>query len=114
MWENQIANLGITLITGFIICLTALLMKKNPPRKINSFIGYRTKRSMKNQLLWDEANKYSSEMMLKYGIIFVVIGLLLSILFDGIIITFTIFGILISCIILMIIKVEKRLKNLDK
>ena len=38
----------------------AWVLKKFPPKKINHLYGYRTNRSMKSQLAWESANKYSS------------------------------------------------------
>ncbi|MFF2912422.1 SdpI family protein [Paenibacillus sp. NPDC057934] len=55
---------------GLIIYGARLTVKKKPPKKINSLYGYRTKRSMKNQLLWDEANRYSAELMIRYGLVY--------------------------------------------
>ena len=43
----------------------AFIFYKYPPKKINHFYGYRTKRSMANPEIWKDANSYSSLMMLK-------------------------------------------------
>ena len=94
--------------------MAGLIVKKNPPEMINSLYGYRTKRSMKNQLLWDEANKYSAEIMMRYGLVYALIGSILSVLFEGMYISFVIFGLLLIPITLLIIKTEKRLKELDE
>lgn len=48
-----------------IISLVAIIIAKVvPPRRINSWYGYRTKRSMKNQRTWDFAQKYSTTKIL--------------------------------------------------
>jgi uncharacterized membrane protein len=47
-----------------------------PPEKINTGYGYRTKASMRNQQTWDEANRYSSRLMLFCGLALLIIGLL--------------------------------------
>jgi uncharacterized membrane protein len=52
------------IFTGAVLLAVGLLMKLLPPKKINSFYGYRTARSMKSQLAWDEANSYSADLML--------------------------------------------------
>lgn len=36
-----------------------LIFQQYPPKKINWFYGYRTKRSMRNETTWQEANRYS-------------------------------------------------------
>ena len=114
MEDSQIGSLIISLLIGLIIYVAGLIVKKNPPEMINSLYGYRTKRSMKNQLLWDEANKYSAEIMMRYGLVYALIGLILSVLFEGIYISFVIFGLILIPITLLIIKTEKRLKELDE
>lgn len=114
MEESQIGGLIISIVTGLIFYVTGLFIKKNPPKMINSLFGYRTKRSMKNQLLWDEANKYSAEIMMRYGLAYALISSILSVLFEGIYITFVILGLILVPITLMIIKIENRLKELDE
>ena len=114
MEDSQIGSLIISLLIGLIIYVAGLIVKKNPPEMINSLYGYRTKRSMKNQLLWDEANKYSAEIMMRYGLVYSLIGSILSVLFEGMYISFVIFGLILIPITLLIIKTEKRLKELDE
>lgn len=43
--------------------LLAWVVKRYPPKRINQLYGYRTNRSMKNQEIWDEANRYSASLM---------------------------------------------------
>ena len=52
---------------GLILLLSWFFYKK-PPKNINSIYGYRTMRSMKNQQMWDEANRYSAVFSLKLGL----------------------------------------------
>lgn len=52
--------LFVHFIMGPLLLIIALLIKRFPPRKINAFYGYRTRRSMQSQKAWDEANAYSS------------------------------------------------------
>lgn len=59
-----------------IIC--GLVTKKFPPRKINSFYGYRTTKSMKNDENWQAAQKYMSVFFIKYSIASLTMGILLS------------------------------------
>ena len=51
-------------------------MTKFPPKKINSFYGYRTLNSMKSQQAWDFSQKYSAKEMIKSGIILALFSLL--------------------------------------
>lgn len=48
-----------------ILCLVGKFLKDDPIKKINSFGGYRTKKSMANQYNWDVAQKKAFELMYK-------------------------------------------------
>ena len=39
-------------IIPLLITFVGFLMYKNPPKKINWFLGYRTIKSMKNEKIW--------------------------------------------------------------
>ncbi|OBZ16315.1 hypothetical protein A8L34_26925 [Bacillus sp. FJAT-27264] len=114
MNDSQIVSLISTLLIGLIICVTGLIVKKKPPKTINSLYGYRTRRSMKNQLLWDEANRYSAELMIRYGLAYALIGLILNLLFEGTYLSLVITGLIFVPVTLLIVKTENRLKELDE
>lgn len=48
------------LLLGPLLLVLAFIYKKFPPKKINSFYGYRTPRSMRSQESWDCANLFSA------------------------------------------------------
>lgn len=50
---------------AFMLIL-AYVIRTKPPKQINHIYGYRTSRSMKNKQTWDTANKFSSELMLRF------------------------------------------------
>lgn len=56
------------------------LIFRNVTTKINYIYGYRTVRSMKNQDTWDYANKYFGLISIRMGIVFSIIGLIISFL----------------------------------
>lgn len=56
-------DLIIHLIISPPLLVIGYLFMRFPPKKINSFYGYRTPRSMRSQEAWDFANKYSSALM---------------------------------------------------
>ena len=58
-------------IVAFFIILVSFIFKLLPPKRINSIYGYRTPRSMKNQDTWNEANKFSSNLMLAISLLFI-------------------------------------------
>ncbi|MBJ8069174.1 MULTISPECIES: SdpI family protein [Bacillus] len=111
---DVLVNIGMSILIGVIFILAALILQKNPPTDINAAYGYRTKRSMKNKELWDAGNRYSAEVMKQNGFIMMLIGSVISILFRY---THTMIAIMIVMLLLIIrlfIRVEKRLKILEK
>ncbi|KQL55210.1 hypothetical protein AN964_17960 [Heyndrickxia shackletonii] len=112
--DTILINVGMSILIGMIFIICGLILLYKPPKDINGLYGYRTKRSMKNMTLWQEGNKYSAKLLIKYGI---------SIMFLGIIISFIITKVeyallIIICLmilasIILILTVEKRLKQLE-
>ncbi len=47
-------------VYGLPLVIIGYIYKMRPPKKINHIYGYRTRRSMKNQQVWDYANKIRS------------------------------------------------------
>ncbi len=61
-------------LVGGLITLLGVVFYLFPPKKINPYYGYRTKRSMRNQQTWDAANKYSTVLMILAGILTLISG----------------------------------------
>ena len=59
----------VMLITPLTMVGFGLVFLKNPPKSINSFYGYRTKRSMKNQDTWDFAHHVCGKIWLVCGLV---------------------------------------------
>ncbi|HTN07185.1 SdpI family protein [Agriterribacter sp.] len=57
----------VTGVTGCTLIVMSMITLFYPPKKINSTYGYRTKASMRNPQTWEEANRYSSKLMLLCG-----------------------------------------------
>lgn len=57
---------------GFMLCsiFVVMLLRFVKPGKNNSFVGYRTPLSMKNEETWREANRYSARIQIWVSIIF--------------------------------------------
>ncbi len=68
-------TLIIPFLTGIIFVVTALITLRFPPKKINYLYGYRTTASMKNQQVWDFAQRYSGIKMVQSGLALVAISL---------------------------------------
>ena len=56
------------LLCPAIMLGTGIWMMKDPPRKINALLGYRTTMSMKNDDTWDFANRYAGTLYWKWGL----------------------------------------------
>ncbi|AJH00417.1 SdpI/YhfL protein family [Clostridium beijerinckii] len=68
-----LGNLG----PSIVFLVVGIILKLWPPKEVNSFYGYRTSFSKKNNDVWKEANSYSGTMMIA--------GAILSIIFSTII-----------------------------
>lgn len=90
--EFLIAN-----INGILITVIGWVYTKYPPKKINQLYGYRTRRSMANQEIWNVANILGAKMMLCLGISLLVFGSMLFSLYSNVnILMFTTFILLIG------------------
>ncbi len=71
------------LCSGILIPLTMIIggrmMWKHCPKEINGFIGYRTKRSMKNKDTWKFAHEYCGKLWWRIGWIVLVPSLVVYI-----------------------------------
>lgn len=82
-----------------------------PPKAINSFYGYRTKKSVKNKENWDFANRTFTNYLLKFSLLLVIIQILIWFLLGGV------YSVMISSFIWVIILIlsvyltEKKMKN---
>jgi len=100
-----------------LILVIGYLMFEYPPKKINWFIGYRTRKSMKNEDDWKFANQYCGKLWIKTGLIMLVMTLILFVLFYLNIIKYTenllaIFVLVqVAIIVFPIFIVESKIKN---
>jgi uncharacterized membrane protein len=62
--------------TGFLFVIVAAITLVFPPKKINLLYGYRTRASMKNQQVWDFAQRYSGVKMAQIGLVLMAFSLL--------------------------------------
>ena len=59
------------LITPLIMAGFGLLFMKKPPKSINDFYGYRTRRSMRNQDTWNFAHQHFGKLWLVCGLVII-------------------------------------------
>jgi uncharacterized membrane protein len=64
------------LVTGAIFLIAGIITYLFPPKKINSFYGYRTSKSMRNHENWTFAQKYSSVKMVQTSLFLLLISCL--------------------------------------
>lgn len=104
-------------VIPILILLAGYLMFKFPPKKINWFIGYRTRKSMKNEEYWNLANHYCGKVWIITGLIMFIITLIMFAIFYLNVISWTenllsaLILIQVAIIILPIFIVENKLKN---
>jgi uncharacterized membrane protein len=67
-------TLFISFLVGFIFLISAIITLIFPPKKINYLYGYRTPASMKNQEVWDFAQRYSGLKMVQAGVFLMLVS----------------------------------------
>lgn len=98
-------------LVGLAFSIAAFITMKFPPKKINGIYGYRTSRSMKSQDNWDIAQRYSSRLMLKQGLVMLVIGgLLIALPIPEEVSAVISVALLITSVIVLFVQTEKKLK----
>ena len=103
-----------SLMLGGIFLIAGLITKLFPPKKINHFYGYRTRRSMKSQANWDFAQHYAPREMLRGG--WIIIAFALSgMVFPSSILTDTIAGLILmtSIFVALIVRTELAIKRYE-
>lgn len=67
--------LFIDLVLPLIMLVSSFFFVKGGPKNINSLVGYRTERSMKNKDTWKFAHQYCGKLWRKIGLVFIIITL---------------------------------------
>ena len=98
-------------LVGLAFSVAAFVTMKFPPKKINGIYGYRTSRSMKSQENWDIAQRYSSRLMLKQGLVMLAIGgMLIALPIPDEVSSVISVSLLIISVIVLFVQTEKKLK----
>ena len=98
-------------LVGLAFSIAAFITMKFPPKKINGIYGYRTSRSMKSQENWDIAQRFSSRLMLKQGLVMLAIAGLLNVLpLPEEVAAIISVALLILSVIVLFVQTEKKLK----
>ena len=106
------------LIIPIVMVIAGRMMWKHCPKHINSMLGYRTTRSMKNMDTWKFANEHCGRLWYKMGLFMLAFSVLVSVLLlrtnDNTYSMISLIFILLQCIILIvsIIPTEFALKKM--
>jgi uncharacterized membrane protein len=111
--ENIVAGAIVGLICGVCYFVLGLMVYKKPPKKINGIYGYRTPRAMSNPELWEEAQRYSANLMMQFGVIITVFGILGFWFTDVQALVLSLFAVVFYTVRLFT-KVEGRLKEMQR
>jgi len=98
------------LLIGPLMLVISLIYYFFPPKKINPYYGHRTKRSMKNDDTWREANHRSAKIFIWISFLTIItqtVGLIMN--FNGILSSSIV---LILGILLGVLVVENKLKTI--
>lgn len=69
---------------GIVFLAVGLILRVFPPKRIGFVYGYRTNLSIKNQEIWNEAQRYSANSFMILGLIYGAAGVVLTELIGGI------------------------------
>lgn len=67
-------------IVPLLMTLIGVVWLKKPPKKINSWYGYRTKLSASSRETWDFANRHCAMVFIRVGIVMLVVSAIILIL----------------------------------
>lgn len=111
--KNELILITVNVLITLVLLLIAYLFKKNNPKEINNFVGYRTKRSMSSKENWLKGNKYSSNLLFKLSLVLLPVQVLLYLLFNPLVVLLILAGLWILIALITIFKTEIQLKNTD-
>lgn len=86
-------------ITSVLLFVVGTYWHYYPPKKINHLYGYRTRRSMANQTIWDYANKIGAKMLLFLGWFSFILTLIAYFTIPGFSVIVNIFLILVGLVV---------------
>lgn len=104
-------------IICFLIPITMIILgirwRKNPPKSMNYFYGFRTKRSMKNKDTWRFAHLHQSKLLLVSGILTIIVLLFLMFILKEQFVKYVVFIIMAEILLqIMLIPItENKLKR---
>lgn len=103
----------MVLLTPAIMILFGKAWQASPPKDINDYYGYRTKRSMLSQDTWNFAHQYFGKLWIWYGVTLIVGSTIAMFIFRSVYEAASIYiiGVQIIILCLPIIPTEQQLKK---
>ncbi len=96
-----------------LLFLFSIIFYFFPPKKINAIYGYRTNKTMKNNIIWEFANRFFTKQFLMYSTISFVAALSLTYLNNNL--TWQPMAIMLLSLAVSVIKTEQEInKNFDE
>lgn len=106
----------LILICGIGHLMGSLMLKLSDPGSINRMAGYRTKRSMKNEALWNFGQSYAAKLLVLVRVVNIIIGGMVLVFFpyDNELYIFVELVWVIFSLIFVYCLTEWKLKRLDE
>lgn len=120
---NYILMFVLDMIIPFLFWALGVYLYLNYPKKINNSVGYRTKRSKKNNHLWIIAQEYSSYLFKILGVVEAVVSFVIFVIFyfligdkpnSSLVLLFSMIVLQILFIFVLIYLTEQKLNEFDK
>jgi uncharacterized membrane protein len=108
---NFAIELIMNLLPAVILGIVGWITQRNPPKKINSSYGYRTRRAMQSQDAWDFANRMAPRVMLRSAAWLAVIALAVTVLLPLEAAQLVVYGWMIVLVLLDVRRVDNALRN---
>lgn len=96
---------------GMFLLLLGVIYATYPPKKINPLYGYRTRRTMANQKIWDYANIIGARMIIRVGFLATAIGVIVYWIYPNEIAVIAQAGVIVAGLILGLLLCEKDLNR---
>ncbi len=107
-------DIWIHIALGPVILFISVLFWKFPPREINAMYGYRTRRSMSSNELWDYANQFCAKWMLVISLVTLLVQVASILVFSSEVAIIVSAVVLLVLILSLIPITEIRLKKLEE
>ncbi|KAA8999806.1 SdpI family protein [Paenibacillus spiritus] len=102
-----------SLTFGLFLLAVGWILKRFPPRSINSIYGFRTSLSMSTETRWREANRYCAVLFMICGAVLLGIGMILNLFLRTEISVILLAILMLASFIVIIARVERRIKKIE-